>query len=436
MLSKLKQQLFKELTMNTKLQTSNLRAWIVCLSAALFFAYELVQLHMLNAISPMLMKDLNINATSFGYLCSTYLLADVLFLLPAGIILDKVSVRKVILSALFICITATVGFAFSKSFTIAALCHFLSGIGNAFCFLSCMMFVSRWFPPKKQAFVIGVVITIGMLGGVIAQSPFSFLASKLGWREAMLVDAAIGGFVFLVVLLFAKDAPAPLSIEKPAVSVSAFFKDLKEALVSKVNVSCGIYTGLMNLPIMVIGAVYGSLFLSQIHKMSLTSASFIVSMICMGTIVGSALSGYLADRYQKRTELMALGAVFSLGVMLVIMFMPFISYSVMAALFFSLGLFSSTQVLGYSIITESSPKHLTGTSMGVAAVLIMGLAAFAQPLTGKLIDFNWDKTMLSGAPLYSYSNYLLGFAIFPVGFFISLATALSLKKKSSALKVS
>ena len=422
--------------MNAKLQTSNFRAWIVCLSAALFFAYELVQLHMLNAISPMLMKDLNINATSFGYLCSTYLLADVLFLLPAGIILDKVSVRKVILGALFICIAATVGFAFSKNFQIAALCHFLSGIGNAFCFLSCMMFVSRWFPPKKQAFVIGVVVTIGMLGGVIAQSPFSYLASKMGWREAMLVDAAIGGFVFLVVLLFAKDAPNQFSIEKSSTSFGNFFKDTKEALVSKVNLSCGVYTGLMNLPVMVIGAVYGSLFLSQIHKMTLTSASFVVSMICMGTIIGSSLSGYLADKLQKRTELMTLGALLSFGVMLLIMFMPYISYIFMAALFFALGLFSSTQVLGYSIITESSPKHLTGTSMGIAAVIIMGLAALAQPLTGKLIDLNWDKTMVSGAPLYSFSNYLLGFAIFPIGFFVSLLTAFKLKKKSEPLKAS
>ena len=78
--------------------------WIVCFSASLFFAYELLQLHVMNAIAPMLMRDLALNATQFGGLSATYLLADVIFLLPAGIILDRFSVRKVILVALFLCV--------------------------------------------------------------------------------------------------------------------------------------------------------------------------------------------------------------------------------------------------------------------------------------------------------------------------------------------
>ena len=61
-----------------------LKGWLVCLVAAYFFSYELVQLHMLNAISPMLMKDLNLSTTDFSALCSTYLLADVIFLIQIG----------------------------------------------------------------------------------------------------------------------------------------------------------------------------------------------------------------------------------------------------------------------------------------------------------------------------------------------------------------
>ncbi|MBS0626718.1 MAG: MFS transporter, partial [Verrucomicrobia bacterium] len=135
---------------------AQVKGWIVCLVAACFFCYELVQLHMLNAISPMLMKDLSLSATDFSALCSTYLLADVIFLIPAGIILDRVSVRKVILIALGLCIVGTFGFAFSTTMTQAAVSHFLSGIGNAFCFLSCMMLANSWFG-KKSSFVMGVI---------------------------------------------------------------------------------------------------------------------------------------------------------------------------------------------------------------------------------------------------------------------------------------
>ena len=169
--------------------------WIVCLSASLFFAYELLQLHVMNAISPMLIQELNLSATEFGYLSSTYLLADVIFLLPAGMLLDRFSVRRV-LTALFLCLLGTAGFAKSTSLTGAALCHFLSGIGNAFCFLSCIMLISRWFPKERQAFVVGLMITIGMLGGVVAQLPFSLLAETLTWRAALMIDASVGVALF------------------------------------------------------------------------------------------------------------------------------------------------------------------------------------------------------------------------------------------------
>lgn len=414
-------------------RASSFQAWLVCLSAALFFSYELMQLHMLNAISPMLMKDLSINATSFGYLCSTYLLADVIFLLPAGMILDKFSARKVILLALFICILGCFGFAQAKTLSFAAISHFLSGIGNAFCFLSCMTLVSRWFPPKKQAFVIGIVITIGMLGGVLAQSPFSYLAMRFSWRGAMLIDAAIGCAVLCIIFFCVKDHPQNRPKRSPSNTLSSdFFKDLKEAVLNKTNILCGLYTGLMNLPIMVIGAVYGSLFLSQVHHFSLTHSSLISGMICMGTIVGSSLFGYLSDKMEKRKSLMLFGAISSFIMILLIMLLEKPNFSVMFFLFFMLGLLSSTQVLAYPIITKQSPKHLIGTSMGVAAVIIMGSAALAQPLVGKLMDLHWDHTIVNGQPVYLLSNYLVAFSIFPVSFIISLITAYFLQESKKA----
>jgi nitrate/nitrite transporter NarK len=45
-----------------------------------------------------------------------------------------------------------------------------------------MILAARWFPQGKQAFVIGTIITIGLLGGVVAQAPFALLTEALGWR--------------------------------------------------------------------------------------------------------------------------------------------------------------------------------------------------------------------------------------------------------------
>lgn len=407
----------------TKLSNS-LLAWVVCLCAGLFFSYELMQFHMLNAISPMLLKDLNMSATNFGILGSTYLLADVIFLLPAGILLDRFSPRKVILTALLICILGTLGFALSKTFFQACISHFLSGIGNAFCFLSCMIFISRWFPLHKQAFVVGVIVTLGMLGGVVAQAPFSYLAQTVSWRNAILIDVCFGILLFLLIFFVVRDAPKDARSEQiTSNKKQPFLSELSSCVFNKQNILCGLYTALTNLPLMVIGAAWGSLFLSQVHRISLSDASLVAGMICMGTIVGSSLCGYLSDRLGKRKALMIFGALASLCIMILIMLIKEASVFQMMSLFFLLGLLSSTQVLGYPLIAEASPKHLTGTSMSVAAVVIMGLAGIAQFLSGKLMDLRWDGLMIEGAPFYQSSDFMRCFIMFPIGFFIaSLAT--------------
>lgn len=411
----------------------SLSPWIICFSAALFFAYELMQLHLFNAISPMLLKAFNIGTGKFGTLSSTYLLADVIFLLPAGIILDRFSLRRVILCALCLCVLGTFGFGLSQTYVQACLCHFLSGIGNAFCFLSCMLLVSQWFPKKRQALVIGLVVTIGLFGGIIAQTPFSYLAQAFTWRQALFIDGLIGILIFGIVFAFVKDAKQAST--QSAAEQIPFFQGIKLSLANRQNILCGLYTGLMNLPIMIIGAVWASLFLTQVHHTSLSMASFIASMICFGTIVGSPLFGWISDTFQQRTPLMLFGAFTSLIVFSLIFLIPHPSNYQLVTLFFLLGFFSSTQVLGYPTITESNPPHLTGTAMGIAAVIIMGLPMLLQPLTGKLIELNWDGTMLNGVPHYSPMDFVAGFSIFPIGFILAfiLGKVIEEPKKQTSL---
>jgi sugar phosphate permease len=415
---------------STPSQPSLFLAWVVCLCAGLFFCYELMQFHLLNAISSVLMQDLKISGSHLGLLGSTYLLADVIFLIPAGLLLDRFSTKKVILIALFVCLLGTVGFAFSRTFFQACLSHFLSGIGNAFCFLSCVILVSRWFSKEKQAFVVGVIVTLGMLGGVLAQAPFNYLAQACSWRTAMLIDASMGAILFAVIAGCVKDAPLSINVPRKPWLSQGFFKELYSCLLNRQNILCGLYTALTNLPLMILGAIWGSLFLTQKHGFSLNESSLIASMICLGTIVGSSLFGYLSDLFRNRKRFMYLGAFASLFMIVLIMQIGHSSSLMMGFLFFALGLFSATQVLGYPLITENAPFHLVGTSMSSAAVIIMGLAGVMQYVSGLLIDLNWNGACVNGAPFYSASDFNLCFMIFPLALILSVVSLPFIKENA------
>jgi MFS family permease len=414
------------------LSFSKIQPWLVCLSAALFFFYEFIQMGMFNSISQELMQDFSINAGQLGFLSATYFYADVIFLLFAGILVDRFSIRIIILSAMVMVVFSTMLFAFSQSFKIAAFSHFIAGIGNAFCFLSCIKLATRWFPSKKLALVIGIIITIAMAGGIVAQTPFALVVHALGWRNAVMINAGLGIFITLLVYFFVYDYPKHQLSQKMAEGVAtkpiSVMKSISLSLQNKQNTLAGVYTCLLNLPIILLGALWGTLYLTQVHHLEKTQASLVATMIFLGTILGSPFVGWFSDFIGRRRLLMIIGAMLSLLVLLAIMFIPILHFYPLLILFLLLGFFTSTQIISYPLIAESNSRHLTGTATSLASILIMGGGAVFQPLFGWLIDLHWNQTFLQGVPYYSASNYRYGMAIMPIAFMVSLIAAFFLRE--------
>ena len=98
-------------------------------------------------------------------------------------------------------------FSFVHSFVFAAVSRFLTGIGSAFCFLSVIRLASRWFPAHRMAFVLGVVVTMAMTGGLVSQTPMVYLVHWAGWREAIRLDAYFGFFILFLILFVVRDFP-------------------------------------------------------------------------------------------------------------------------------------------------------------------------------------------------------------------------------------
>ncbi len=377
---------------------------------------------MFNAIDPALMKEFKITAAQLGQLSAFYFYGDVLLLLPAGVILDRFSTRRIIITAMIISIISTIVFSQASNLAIAKLCRFMTGTAAAFCFLSCIRLASRWFPPKRLALVVGIVVTMACMGGTVAQTPMTLLTDYLGWREALLIDAGVGLLLLAIIFLFVRDYPAGtdlLRIHKKHLEEVGFFKSLWLALRNLQNWLAGLYTSLLNLPIFLLGAMWGSLYLVQMHGLTRTQASYVTSMIFIGTIFGSPIIGWCSDRIGKRKLPMILGAILSLAVIVVIMALDQITITHGMILFFLLGFFTSAQIISYPLIAESNPRYLTGTASGLASTLIMA-GGVIQPIFGWLMGLHWNKQFVEGVPFYSAHDYLFAMSIMPIGFIVGL----------------
>jgi len=394
-------------------------AWLVCLSAGLFFFYEFFQLNIFDVINTSLRQDFSIDAAQLSWMSSTYLWADILFLLPAGIILDRFSTRTVILTAMAVCVLGTIGFALTTSFSLACFFHFLSGIGNAFCFLSCIVLISRWFPPRQQALVVGMVVTMAFLGGMMAHTPFAHLNERYGWRQSLMIDGEIGIAFWLWIYFMVKDEPLGLrSLKKK--NNTPILPSFINALKNKQNWLAGLYTSLLNLPIMVLCALWGANYLQTAHQLSEMTASNTVSLIFIGSIIGCPLAGWLSDKQRKRKPLMILGALLTLITFTPLFLNMELSPGFLAVLFFVLGLFTSTQVISYPLVAESNPNESTGSSTGIASVIIMGGAGVAQVLFGWLIQFHAGSSVQN----YHVSDFQFAMWMFPVSAIAALTAVL------------
>ncbi|MDX1900480.1 MAG: MFS transporter [Gammaproteobacteria bacterium] len=424
-----------DMPIETTLSQSSLvkKGWLVTLAASLFFFYEFIQLNLFNAIDVQLMQDFHLNAPQLGQLASMYFYANALCLFPAGLLLDRFSTRGLLLFAVVLCTVGTGLFGLAHTYTFAAVGRLMVGAGASFCFLSCIRLASRWFPPEKMAFVTGIVVTMAMLGGLVAQTPMAILSQHIGWRHAVLVDAALGIFIALAVILYVQDRPPGshehVLTEKQQLKSLGFWRSIGLVLRNPQNWLGGIYTSLMNLPVFLLGALWGIHYLVEVHHISLVQASYATTLFFVGVIFGAPFFGWLSDRMERRVFPMILGAVVSLGIMLVLMYMPGLTLIQLIGLFFLIGFVTSSQVLSYPLIAELNPITLTSTAVSVDSVTIMVSGAIFQPFFGWVMSLHADPTkVVDGMQIYTAHDFMNAMWIMPIAFVLSLVITWKLKE--------
>jgi MFS family permease len=398
------------------------KSWLVVMTAASFFFYSFIQMTIFSTAE---MKNyfsgaLSISDTaSFGVFAGMFLFGCVLFLIPAGILLDKFSVRKLILCSVLLAIIGVAGMTFTHNLALAKFFRFITGVAHCIAFMAPLRLAPRWFPSKKLALAVGLVITFAVSGGLISQTPIYWTITALGGKQTMFLNLGLGILIFVLIYLFVKDHPQGAA-ETAAAQELPFLEGLKKAVGNKQNWLSGFYIGLLNLSVLLLGAIWGTNYLQ--YKYSYLTPEIITSiigMIFIGTMIGSPFCGLISDKLKNRKLTMLGGAVLSLVIMLIIMYVSNPSAGFLYVMFLLLGFITSAQTIGYAVIAESNDDNVLGTANGFSAVLLMGMAAIAQPLFGWLIStFGGD----------SPASYMKAIYLMPISFGIALLCSLLLRE--------
>lgn len=354
--------------------------WPLILALSLFLIYEFLQLNMMNTLAPFLKDSLHLSVNQLGLVSSLFFYANLGMLFFSGTLLDLYSPKWLMAGGIGLSILGLILFIAIPSYETALAWRACAGISGGFSYLSIVKIISEKFKKNKAGFLIGATSWVIMPAGILAQTPFLFLIHGVGLSHALLCNALLG--ILVIVVLF-----VVLGKEHFERHPHPIGQSIKLSFGRLSNWAIALFSALANLPLFLLGAAWGDLYLTHVNQhISMTEASLISSMLYAGNMVGAPLLGGLSDRHKHRGTFLILGAVGYLISAILIMLVAKIALPLfLIVLFFLLGI-ATTQSVAYALIIDISRPQDVAKTTSLISFFSVGGGALSANLFASMVS--------------------------------------------------
>ncbi|NGX28193.1 MAG: putative sulfoacetate transporter SauU [Candidatus Anoxychlamydiales bacterium] len=415
---------------------SSFLKWLIWGLAATFYFYEFVLRVSPSVMVSELMESFGITASTVGILSAFYLYAYAPMQIPVGIVMDHFGVKKVLSIASLICGIGAVLFAATNYLSIASFGRFLIGTGSAFAFIAMIYITSHWFSLKKRAFLIGIANSLAMLGASAgAGGPLSVLIKNFGWQRIITILGFFGIFLGVVIyIVFKFDNKDERVEEKTAQKDTHIFKNLQK-VISKKNTWINSFAALFfYITTTAFGGLWGLSFVQTAYDVSKDVAGYAISMIFLGWLIGGPLMGLISDLIGKRTTTIRIGIIGALICLFIVIYFPVVHIYAVYGLLFLLGLFSSAELLNFSLAIELNSFRAKATAAAFTNFVISCGDAASQYIVGFLLDNTWSGKIVEGIRYYGTREYQIALSILPAAMIIAFFLMFFIKENKVAIE--
>ncbi len=399
--------------------------WVVWSLAALFYFYEYLLRISPSVMVPELMQTFAANAGIIGLLTAFYLYAYSPMQLPVGVLMDQFGVRKLLTFASVICGLGALFFGVTDAIWIACLGRLLMGAGSAFAFVGMVFVCSHWFPKKKQALVIGLANSIGMLGAVFGGGPLSMAVHAFDYRPVMITLGFVGIALGFAIFLAVRREPTHFLTSGENRHI---LKYLKMVIANPYTWLNGFVAVLFYIVTTTVGGLWGVPFLEAAYGWSTQAAAFGVSMLFIGWMAGGPLTGLVSDFIRKKQPVISMSIFLTLVLTLALIYIRMHPVAVYLTLFL-IGFFSSAELLCFTYAIEVNSHKAKGTSIAFTNCLIALVGSIMQPVIGFLLVQKWHGNLKEGVPIYDLPAYHYALAILPIMLIIAFVLSLFLNER-------
>lgn len=402
--------------------------------AIMALAFLLVNFHRveINVIAEQLARSFDATATELGFLYAAFFYIYSPLQIPAGLLADRLGTRRIATIGLVVMNVGVVWFALAETYFGGLLARGLLGLGGSVLYISTLRFCANWFRAEEFATMTGLTVAASGVGGMLAATPLALAVSAFGWRTSLFVLGLGGIALAAVVFLLVRDTPEKAGLREiegaPDVGGPASFEQVK-ANTKRIMREPETWA-LGTLLFCVLGAsftvlgVWGIPYLVQVYDIGVTRASTYILTANVGLVVGGPAVGWLSDRLERRTELLAACAVvFALAYGLLAAPVRIPLWAAGAALFFATFVTGGVP-LSFTVIKERHPNEASATATGtINGMGYFGVAVF-PPVMGVVLDAFWTGEVVNGARAYTVTGYRWAFVIVAAAGLVALLCAL------------
>jgi MFS family permease len=345
---------------------------LLAMSVAMYGSYYAFDA--IGPLAPLLSRQLHFSDSEIGLLQASYSLPNVFILLAAGLIIDRFGAKNSMLFFSTLVFGGLVVGALSPRIEMMAAGRLIIGIGAESFAVATHVAIARWFLRGELSLAFGVRTSFARLGSLSAQtSPTWAARAYTHWQWPLLISVGFGAICFIGAALYwivdwrgEKRYELGVPEHKGKFVLADLFKFTRS------------FWLLAALCIAFYGCVFpfqtfGQKFLIDARQATPRSASLLIGMEPLFSMLFMPFFGHLVDRYGKRTLFMMFGSMLLVPVFLMLGYTSIPPAIPMAMMGVAFALVPA--VLWMSIVFVVDRSRLGFASAVVDAIQQIGLVA-------------------------------------------------------------
>ena len=153
------------------------------------------------------MRDLAIGPEALGALTGAFFFGFSAMQIPCGVLFDHFGPRRTVACMLILATIGAAIFTLAPTWPILLTGRVLMGAGFGVMLIGSMVVISRWFPPDRFSTLVAMVLSIGLLGNLVATTPLAWASEAVGWRAVFGAVVVFIALATIAVWLVVRDAP-------------------------------------------------------------------------------------------------------------------------------------------------------------------------------------------------------------------------------------